>query len=306
MTGLHHFTPAVMPTLPLEIIWRIISFIKGKNDLHACSLSSQALVNPAQRELFRYILLDGETGEGVYSIMKASCRLAGYVTALELHHKQFGTDTVELLRLLTAVRHVKLLGHTSRDWRKGPILHTLRQLILPHITHLIIEDVSFPISVITTCTRLLSLTVLVSDVVDIELPDVLPSSEPSTKTLHSLQILSLDSIRNRGNAISALFRDLIATGRLSSVGCLRLPPDLDHRSRDDLSHEDLADLLGYFRDTLKCLDIDYWAFPDVGESIFWTACKSFLDRPFFEVNLPSNFHGSVVYGENPAEKPGCA
>ncbi|KAH8817683.1 hypothetical protein DL96DRAFT_1715409 [Flagelloscypha sp. PMI_526] len=261
------------PVLPRELIWRIIALVPDDHSLHACSLVSTNFVDPAQQVLFKSVYLGYSQSARLLPILQSSPHIAAYITSLSLF--KCTSDIIELLPLLSQVRHLELVNYYFEDWTH-PMLDVFQRVLLPHITHIDLDQVSIPISIIATCTRLLHLSILASDIGkddDFALGgQTVPLSSPSP-----LQVLSLDSIRNSSGQRSLLFTEMIASGHFPSVRCLRIPlSDFElGRNDQDVTVDELPDLLDPFRDNLACLDIHYWPIP--GEYSRFSLLVSFDD-----------------------------
>ncbi|KAH8817688.1 hypothetical protein DL96DRAFT_1751533 [Flagelloscypha sp. PMI_526] len=265
-----------VPVLPPELIWRIVPFVSRASDLRACSLMSRTFLGIAQQALFRAIELNSgqEQPNRLYSTLHSSPHLAGYITSLTLISSQSGL--VELLPLLSQVCHLRLGGYDLHEWTR-PVLEVLQQVTLPNITRLDLNNVSIPLSLIAACTQLACLSVLNSDIEDDDSLNDTPTIPLKAK--YPLRVLSLDSIRNDSGQYSSLFRHIISSGRLPSLGCLRLPVDDYYRYKDDFSENELPDLLKPFQDTLTCLDVDYWLIPNPFN------LGNFLNLTFLQISM---------------------
>ncbi|KAH8817685.1 hypothetical protein DL96DRAFT_394068 [Flagelloscypha sp. PMI_526] len=286
------------PVLPPELIWRIIALVPEDHDLRVCSLVSTNFVDPAQRALFKSVRLGYSESTRLIPILQSSPHIATYINSLSLFKCISGV--VELLPLLPQVRHLRLDNYYYEDWTR-PMLFGFQEVLLPHITHIEFDNVYIPISIITACTRLLHLSIRASDVGDDADFRLVRLTAPLSSS-NSLQVLSLDSIRNSSGRYSSLFTDMIASSRFSSVRCLRIPSTNSiGRYDEDLRVDELPSLLESFQDALKCLDIHYWPIPEqeATDSIFWTPQNPFFIGNFLNLRFLQISMGERAFDENP-------
>ncbi|KAH8817693.1 hypothetical protein DL96DRAFT_1715418 [Flagelloscypha sp. PMI_526] len=156
---------SLVPVIPLVLIWLVVSLVQDDKSLQACSLASRIFLVVTQRRLFKSIHLGVSPFDSILfqSALDSSPHLTRYVTSLSIHCNQL--RIASLLPLLPNLHHLKLIGkyRDYDDW-PSPVLGILRKATLPRITHLELQDVAAPLCLILACTRLLSLSLSMSDV----------------------------------------------------------------------------------------------------------------------------------------------
>ncbi|KAH8817788.1 hypothetical protein DL96DRAFT_1715499 [Flagelloscypha sp. PMI_526] len=256
------------PALPLEILERIMALVHDKPSLNNCSQSSRSLVQPAQRELFRAVNVQKHTNLALFQVfLQQHPHIVLYIHSVALLPGQVGV--MDILGMLPRLRRL-LLGPreyltrlAGTDGRPSLLEGTFSHDILRNLAILFIQNLRIPFSLITSCSRLVSLTLLN---IHIQIPEdgILPVYYRSA----SLRILVLDETRNFGRMQHSPITTLIAQGCYPSLRSLRIPQRYRYGSL--LPEKDLAIILDPLASNLRCLDIELGPGDLKESSVKWT------------------------------------
>ncbi|KAH8817764.1 hypothetical protein DL96DRAFT_1623287 [Flagelloscypha sp. PMI_526] len=284
------------PRFPPEILQRIVSFIQDPISLRRCGRSCLILVQVAQQKLFHTVTLrkDPHHLSRLREVVTTSPHIASYIRSIAVIPEQAGT--IELLGRLSNLRELGVGTAKRSIWPPSLFENVLLQSVFQNLTALVIDNADIPLVVITTCTRLISLTLINSGIFYPELLKKITENH----SCKSLKILTLDGTRNFDGGHSSITA-LVVRGYYPSLSCLRIPVgDVIQRGR--FPETDLATMLEPLRPNLRCLDVDFW---DIwSDSILLTEGNSFFIGRFSNLDT---FRISIMHVEDQwRERRHCA